>query len=144
VVRGVAVEKLAHSEFAKIGSRQEALQTISPSLLDIFYHPIFDFFQKNRLFQQPQDFATSIRTRTQGAAWRAAVSAYPTENLLLRCLSFDLFNHDGLRTASLVDLPASGYLVSSKRQKLRVLPTRWRGIGDRPVNSSVVRENDEL
>ncbi len=52
VVTGVAVEKLAHSEFAKIGSRQEALQTIFPSLLGIFYHPIFDFFQKNRLFQQ--------------------------------------------------------------------------------------------
>jgi hypothetical protein len=47
------VEKLAHSEFAKIGSRQEALQTIFPSLLDIFYHSIFDFFQKNRLIQQP-------------------------------------------------------------------------------------------
>jgi len=59
----VAVEKLAHSEFEKIGSRQEALQTISPSLLDIFYHPIFDFFQKNRLFQQPPLFATSIRER---------------------------------------------------------------------------------
>jgi hypothetical protein len=49
----VAVEKLAHSELAKIGSRQEALQTIFPSLLDIFYHPIFDFFQKNRVFQLP-------------------------------------------------------------------------------------------
>jgi len=49
----VAVEKLAHSEFAKIGSRQEALQTIFTSLLDIFYHLIFDFFQKNRLFQRP-------------------------------------------------------------------------------------------
>jgi hypothetical protein len=47
VINPVAVEKLAHSEFAKIGSRQEALQTIFPSLLDIFYHPIFDFFQKN-------------------------------------------------------------------------------------------------
>jgi len=46
----VAVEKLAYLEFAKIGSRQEALQTIFPSLLDIFYHPIFDFFQKNRIF----------------------------------------------------------------------------------------------
>jgi hypothetical protein len=60
LITGVAVEKLAHSEFAKIGSYQEALQTIFPSLLDIFYHPIFDFFQKNRLFQQPQDFSTSI------------------------------------------------------------------------------------
>jgi hypothetical protein len=57
----VAVEKLAHSEFAKIGSRQEALQTIFLSVLDIFYHPIFDFFQKNRVFQQPPLFSTSIR-----------------------------------------------------------------------------------
>ncbi|MFY9731921.1 MAG: hypothetical protein WAK24_15050, partial [Candidatus Acidiferrales bacterium] len=53
---GVAVEKLARSEFAKIRSRQEALQTIFPSLLDIFHHPICDFFQKNRVFQPPQDF----------------------------------------------------------------------------------------
>jgi hypothetical protein len=50
----VAVEKLAHSEFEKIGSRQEALQTIFSSLLDIFYHPIFDFFQKKPSFQQLQ------------------------------------------------------------------------------------------
>ena len=49
----VAVEKLVQQEFAKIGSRQEALQTISPSLLNIFYYPIFDFFLKIRLFQQP-------------------------------------------------------------------------------------------
>jgi hypothetical protein len=55
----VAVEKLARHEFAEIASRQEALQTIFPSLLDIFYHPIFDFFQKNRVFQQPQDFPTA-------------------------------------------------------------------------------------
>jgi hypothetical protein len=59
----VAVEKLAHSEFAKIGSRQEALQTISPSLLDIFYHQIFDFFQKNGLFQQPQGLSPAISER---------------------------------------------------------------------------------
>ena len=57
---GVAVEKLAHFDFAKTASHQEALQTIFPSLLDIFYHPIFDFFQKDRLFQQPQDFSTLI------------------------------------------------------------------------------------
>jgi hypothetical protein len=56
----VAVEKLAHSEFAKIGSRQEALQTIFPSLLDIFYHLIFDFFLENRLFQQPPLLPTVI------------------------------------------------------------------------------------
>jgi hypothetical protein len=47
------VEKLAQREFSEITSRQEALQTTFPSLLDIFYHPIFDFFQKNRVFQQP-------------------------------------------------------------------------------------------
>jgi hypothetical protein len=56
----VAVEKLAHPEFAKIGSRQEALQKIFLSALDISYHPIFDFFQKNRLFQQPLPFAPAI------------------------------------------------------------------------------------
>jgi hypothetical protein len=50
VIRGVAVEKLAHSEFAKIGSRQEALQTIFLSLVDIFYHPIVDFFRKSEFF----------------------------------------------------------------------------------------------
>jgi hypothetical protein len=44
LITGVAVEKLAHWEFAKIRSRQEALQTISPSFLDIFYHRIFGFF----------------------------------------------------------------------------------------------------
>ena len=59
---GVAVGKLAHFKFAKTASRQEALQTIFPSLLDIFYHPIFDFFEKNRLFQQPPDFPTPILT----------------------------------------------------------------------------------
>jgi len=58
---GVAVEKLARHKFAEIASHQEALQTIFPSLLDIFYHPIFDFFRENRLFQQPQDLSTSIR-----------------------------------------------------------------------------------
>ena len=59
--RGVAVEKLAQREFSEIASRQEALQTIFPSLLDIFYHPIFDFSQENRLFQQPQAFSQVTR-----------------------------------------------------------------------------------
>ena len=54
LVTGVAVEKLAHFDFAKIASHQEALQTIFSSLLDISHHPIFDLFQKNRVFQQPQ------------------------------------------------------------------------------------------
>jgi hypothetical protein len=50
----VAVEKLAHHDFAEIASRQEALQTIFPSLLDIFYYPIVDFFEKNRVFQHSE------------------------------------------------------------------------------------------
>jgi hypothetical protein len=60
LINPVAVEKLAQLEFAKTGSRQEALQTIFLSLLDIFYRPIFDFFQKNRVFQQPLLFAPPI------------------------------------------------------------------------------------
>jgi hypothetical protein len=60
LVTGVAVEKVDRDEFAEIGSRQEALQTIFPSLPDIFYHPIFDFFQENRLFQQALLFPPPI------------------------------------------------------------------------------------
>jgi hypothetical protein len=60
VIIPVGVEKLARHEFAEIASRQEALQTIFPSLLDIFYHPIFDFFHKKRLFQQPLLLSTAI------------------------------------------------------------------------------------
>jgi hypothetical protein len=60
VIIPVAVEKLALHEFAEIASRQEALQTIFLNLLDIFYRPIFDFFQKNRLFQQPPLLSTVI------------------------------------------------------------------------------------
>ena len=61
MISPVAVEKLTHFDFAKIASRQEALQTIFSSLLDISYHPIFDFFKKNRVFQQPPLFSTSIQ-----------------------------------------------------------------------------------
>jgi hypothetical protein len=46
----VAVEKLARHEFAEIASRQEALQTIIPNFLDIFYHPISTFFGKTDFF----------------------------------------------------------------------------------------------
>jgi hypothetical protein len=66
----VAVEKLAQLEFAKIGSRQEALQTIFLSLLDIFYRPIFDFFQKNRVFQQPPLFSTATEF-VRDAEWNS-------------------------------------------------------------------------
>jgi hypothetical protein len=50
VIIPVAVEKLARQEFAEIASRQEALQTIFPRRLDIFYHPNFGFLQEKRVF----------------------------------------------------------------------------------------------
>jgi hypothetical protein len=52
VINPVAVEKLAHFDFAKTALRQEALQTIFPSLLDILNRPIFDFLRKT-------DFSTA-------------------------------------------------------------------------------------
>jgi hypothetical protein len=72
----VAVEKLAFHEFAEIASRQETLGTISCSLLDIFYHPIFYFFQKNRVFQQPHGFLNSNRRSRSDAfeEWRLKVA----------------------------------------------------------------------
>jgi hypothetical protein len=63
----VAVEKLSRRKFAETASRQEALQTIFRSRLDIFHHPIFDFFQKNRLFQQPQALLQGTPECAEGA-----------------------------------------------------------------------------
>jgi hypothetical protein len=74
LINRVGVEKLSHRKFAEIASRQEALQTISPSRLDIFHHPIFHFFQKNRLFQQPQALSqvsrVAVRRRFVNSAIR--------------------------------------------------------------------------
>jgi hypothetical protein len=50
----VAVEKLLPPKFAKLKSRQEALQTTFSVFLDIFYPPTFLYFDENGLFQQPQ------------------------------------------------------------------------------------------
>ena len=61
MIRGVAVEKLASEKSAKIKTRQEAPQTIFSSRIDIFYPSIFAYFEKKGLFQQPQDFSTSIQ-----------------------------------------------------------------------------------
>ena len=71
LINRVAVEKLAQSEFAKIESRQEALQPIFLSLLEIFYHPIFGFFQKNRVFQQPLALSqvTPMQRNMTAAKW---------------------------------------------------------------------------
>ena len=53
----MAIEKLLPAKFAKIKSRQEALQTTFSVRVDIFYSPNFGCFEKNGLFQQPQAFA---------------------------------------------------------------------------------------
>ena len=74
----MAVEKRARLDFAKTASRQEALQTIFPTALDIFYHPIFNFSQKNLPFQQPQDLSTPIRASPSANV----VSDYATNRAL--------------------------------------------------------------
>jgi hypothetical protein len=60
LINPVAVEKLASEKSAKIKTRQEAPQTIFSSRLDIFYLPIFAYFEKKGLFQQPLLFAPAI------------------------------------------------------------------------------------
>jgi hypothetical protein len=55
---GVGVEKLFPAKFAKIKSRQDALQTTFSVFLDIFYPPFFGYFEENGLFQHPQAIAT--------------------------------------------------------------------------------------
>ena len=84
------------------------------------------------LSQKPGSFASRV-------TWQASRAP-----LLLWCLSFDLLNGDRLRTAALINLAACDYFVSGKRKKLGVLPARWRGVSDRPVNGSIVGKNDEL
>jgi hypothetical protein len=76
VGRGVAVEKLAHSEIAKIGSRQEALQTIFPSFLDIFYHsPDFRLFSEKPSFSTATGFLNiySIKPPSSFIHWQVRI-----------------------------------------------------------------------
>jgi hypothetical protein len=74
----VGVEKLLPAKFAKIKSRQEALQTTFSIFLDIFYPPNLGCFEENGLFQQPRDFASdSLETSPDslfGSGERGAVS----------------------------------------------------------------------
>ena len=114
----MAVEKLAHSEFAKNGSRQEALQTIFPSLLDIFYHPIFDFFKKNGVFQQPQDFPTSIQTGGLSARIRQLIRLKRNE-LSLNKLPCSTPDPDSLRIESI-------HFMASCPEKRRRLRARYQ------------------
>jgi hypothetical protein len=50
----VAVEKLLPTKFAKIKSRQDALQTTFSILVDIFYPLLGMVFSKEGVFQQPR------------------------------------------------------------------------------------------
>jgi hypothetical protein len=72
----VAVEKLAQQEFAEIASRQEALRTIFSSLLDIFYHPIFDFFRKTGFFNSHRIIASYLSLRLLVVS--GLINTYPT------------------------------------------------------------------
>jgi hypothetical protein len=54
VESGVAVEKLVASKFAKIESRQDALQTTFSVFLDIFYALNLAVLDEKGVFQQPQ------------------------------------------------------------------------------------------
>ncbi len=53
------VEKLTCKKVTEFGSRQEALQTICVTPLDIFSLPILGFPRGNRLFQQPHVFVST-------------------------------------------------------------------------------------
>jgi len=53
----VGVEKLAPEKSAKNETRQEAPQTIFSGRLDIFCLSVSAYFEKKRLFQQPQVLA---------------------------------------------------------------------------------------
>jgi hypothetical protein len=56
----VDVEKLFPAKFAKIKSRQDALQTTFSVFLEIVYPPICGHFDENGVFQHPRGFATII------------------------------------------------------------------------------------
>jgi len=58
VVSPVAVEKLAHSKFAKLLRVRKLYKRFFPVSWTFSNHPIFDYYQKNRLFQQPALFST--------------------------------------------------------------------------------------
>jgi hypothetical protein len=57
----VAVEKLLSAKFAKIKSRQDALQTIFSSRLDIFYPPNFGCLGLKASFSTATGVLTSLR-----------------------------------------------------------------------------------
>jgi hypothetical protein len=65
----VAVEKLFPARFAKIKSRQDALQTTFSVFLDIFYAANFRCFDENGVFQQPR-LLTPIGGMVRYGVWQ--------------------------------------------------------------------------
>jgi hypothetical protein len=61
----VGVEKLFPAKFAKIKSRQDALQTTFSVFLDIFYLPHFGYFEEDGVFQYPQATEALITSLTR-------------------------------------------------------------------------------
>ena len=57
-----------------------------PSRVEIFYHPIFDFFQKNRFLQQPLLFAPSTWDLRIPRRWQVFVLTESTDPCGIPCL----------------------------------------------------------
>ena len=70
-----AVEKLLLAKFAKIKSRQGALQTTFSVRVDIFYTANSCCFEENGLFQHPQ--AITLRTRSMSSIKRDVKKVLP-------------------------------------------------------------------
>jgi hypothetical protein len=69
---GVAVEKLLPAKFAKIKSRQDALQTISSGRLDIFYPPNFGCLGLKASFST----ATGVYTQNPSGGLMSVIGIY--------------------------------------------------------------------
>ena len=82
----VAVEKLLPTKFAKIKSRQEALQTTFSVFLIIYYPPNFGCFEENGLFQQPRLFTTveALSDNQAENCTRPLMDSHPTRLLTTR------------------------------------------------------------
>ena len=56
----MGVEKLTSQKSAEIRTRQDALQTTLAARVDIFYPRNFGFFEKNGLFQYPEEISLTL------------------------------------------------------------------------------------
>jgi hypothetical protein len=74
LLTGVAVEKLIAPKFAKIESRQNALQTTFSVFLDIFYPLNLAVLDEKGVFQQPQAITLTTRSEMALAPYGGRVS----------------------------------------------------------------------